>query len=424
MPGVATHAEKQTMKPKILIVTARRWFSAARLAMAFASEGCPVEIVCPSSHPVMLTRGIAARHSFYAFSPIRSLHSAIRKSLPALVVPTDELATHYLYRLYDRAPSINEGTSEFIRSLLQCSLGDPVSFAVLSSRAASLTAAQASGIPAVSSENLPDEAAIDRWLSLNPLPAVIKADGTSGGEGVSIVRTRTEAITAWRKLRAPLDLAHVIHKTGFERDLHHIVPWIMRSRRTVSIQPFISGRDANIAVACWKGELLGAISLDVLQTCRPKGPAALVELSQDEQMLTAARIIVKRLNLSGLCGFDFVTDDKSGRPYLVEINPRATQTCHLPYGAPRSLVPALVSRVEGTPLPSLNESRRRGIIALFPLAWQSGVSKEMLDSTHQDIPWEEPRLVKAGFAGKSKSFYQKYMHIRGRLQAQAFSWRE
>jgi hypothetical protein len=245
---------------------------------------------------------------------------------------------------------------------------------------------------------------------------VLKADGTSGGEGVKIIRTPAEAVKAWRKLHAPLDLARVIHKIGVERDLHQILPWILRRRRTVSIQPFISSRDANIAVACWKGELLGAISLDVLQTTRPRGPAALVELSQDDQMLAAARTMVKALNLSGLCGFDFVTDDKTGRTFLIEINARATQTCHLPYGAPRDLIPALVSKLEGRPLPNLNESRRRGIIALFPSAWQSAVSKEMLDSTHQDIPWEEPRLVEAGLAGKSKSFYEKYMHTRGRLR--------
>lgn len=409
-------AETTTMKPKILIITARRWFTAARLAMAFASSGCQVEIAGPSNHPVMLTRGIAARHSFYALNPIRSLHAAIRKSLPVLVVPADDLATNYLYRLYHQALSIDEGSSFFIRALLQRSLGDPESFPVLSSRTAFLAAAQSKGIPTLPTENLADQASLHRWLSVNPLPAVLKADGTSGGEGVKIVRTPAEAARAWRKLRAPLDIARVIHRTTVERDLHHIVPWILRRRRTVSIQPFISGRDANIAVACWKGELLGAISADVLQTSRPRGPAALVELSQDDQMLAAARTMVKALNLSGLCGFDFVSDDKTGRTFLIEINARATQTCHLPYGVPRDLIPALVSKLEGRALPNLNESRRRGIIALFPSAWQSGVPKEMLDSTHQDIPWEEPRLVEAGFAGKSKSLYEKYMHTRARLR--------
>lgn len=405
------------MRPKILLITTRRWFSAARLAMAFSAAGCQVEIACPAKHPVMLTRSIVARHCLRGLSPIRSLHSAIRKSLPDLVVPTDDVAAGYLHQLYQRAPYVDEASSTFIRSLLQRSLGDSESFPVLSSRTKFLTAAHAAGVPTLKSENISGSPALHRWLASNPLPAVLKADGTSGGEGVRIVCTPKEAVKAWHELRAPLGLVHVIKKAGFERDPHHIVPWIRRRRRTVSIQPFISGRDSNIAVACWKGEVLGAIPLDVLRTWRPKGPASLVELSQDDQMISAARAMVRRLGLSGLYGFDFITEDATGRAFLIEVNPRATQTCHLSCGVPRDLIPALVSASAGRPLPGLNEARKRAIISLFPLAWQSGVSKEMLDSTFQDIPWDEPLLVEAGFARNGKSFYEKCMQMWGRIHA-------
>jgi hypothetical protein len=409
--------ESPTMKPKILVVTTRRWFSAARLAMAFAAAECRVEIVCPSRHPVMLTRGVAARHPLRALSPVRSLHSAVHRSLPDLVVPTDDFAVAYLHRLYEGAPSIHEGSSLFIQTLLRRSLGDSASFLPLASRTKFLASASAEGIPTLPTQDVPDLPALHQWLSANALPAVLKADGTYGGEGVRIVRTEAEAVKAWRTLRAPLSFAHLVKKTGFERDSYHVIPWISRRRRTVSIQPFMHGRDSNIAVACWKGELLGAISFDVLRSWRPKGPAALVELSHNDQMLHAARTMVRKLNLSGLCGFDFLIDDVARRTTLLEINPRATQTCHLPYGVPRDLIGSLVSALAGRPLPGLNESRRRGIIALFPLAWQSGITREMLDSTHQDIPWEEPRLVEAGFAGNERSFYEKCVQVWARINA-------
>jgi hypothetical protein len=399
------------MKPRILLITTRRWFPAARLAMAFTAAGCRVEITCPRNHPALLTRGIALRHTFHALSPIRSLHATIRKSRPDLLIPTDEIATTYLYRLYLQASAIDEDTSPSVRSLLERSLGEAASFPVLSSRSAFLAIAQAEGIPTPPTHNVPDQQSLERWLNANPLPAVLKADGTSRGEGVKIVCTRKDALKEWRKLRAPFGLTHVIRKSGFESDTHYIVPWIKRQQRAVSIQPYISGQDSNIAVACWKGELLGAVSLDVLRSCRPKGPGALVELSHDDQMLKAVRALVRRLNLSGLCGFDFMTEDGTGRAYLIEINARATQTCHLPYGVPRDLITSLVSAVSGRPLPPLNEARKRGIIALFPLAWQCGVSRQMLDSTLQDVPWEEPRLVEAGFARKDKSFYSNSLHV-------------
>jgi hypothetical protein len=394
-----------TMKPRILLITTRRWFSAARLAMAFSAAGCRVDIVCPRNHPALLTRGIALRHPFNVLSPIRSLHSTICKSRPDLLIPTDEIAANYLYRLYEEVPGIEQATSPFVRELLERSLGEPASFHVLSSRTRFLAVAKAEGIPIPPTHDVPDQQSLERWLSANPLPAVLKADLTSRGEGVKIVCSRKEALDEWRKLRAPFGLAQVLRKSGFESDTHHILPWLKRRTRAVSIQPYISGQDSNIAVACWEGQLLGAISVDVLRACRPKGPGALVELSQGDQMLKTARTLVQRLNLSGLCGFDFVVEDGTGRAYLIEINARATQTCHLPYGVPRDLISSLVAALAGHPLPPVNEARKRGIIALFPLAWQAGVSKAMLDSTLQDIPWEEPRLVAAGFARNDKSFY-------------------
>lgn len=409
--------ENAQMNPKVLLITTRKWFSAARLAMAFSAAGCQVEIACSSRHPAMLTRGVVARYPLHALAPLRSIHSAIRKSRPRLVVASDEMAAEYLYRLYQDSEKFDASTAPFVRDLLERSLGDPAHFPVHSSRTAFLALAKAEGILTLSTQNVSTPSALDRWLSANGLPAVLKADGTSGGEGVKIVCTRRQAHAAWRRLRAPVDIARVLKKSGFESDLHHIVPWITRRPRSVCIQPFISGQDSNIAVACWKGEILGAISMDVLRAWRPNGPAALVELSQDDQMIKAARTMVRRLNLSGLCGFDFMTADGTGRAYLIEMNARATQTCHLPYGIPRDLITSLVSVLVGRPLPQVNEARKRGIISLFPLAWQAGVSKEMLDSTLQDVPWEEPRLVEAGLAVKQKSFYEKCLHMWGRINS-------
>jgi predicted ATP-grasp superfamily ATP-dependent carboligase len=45
-------------------------------------------------------------------------------------------------------------------------------------------------------------------------------------------------------------------------------------------------------------------------------------------MIAAARTIVKKLQLSGFHGYDFVLEDGTGRAYLIEINPRATQINH------------------------------------------------------------------------------------------------
>ncbi|MGC1363197.1 MAG: ATP-grasp domain-containing protein [Silvibacterium sp.] len=405
------------MKPKILVVTTRRWFSAARIAIAFSEAACEVEIVCPPKHPALLTSAVTVRHPFRAFRPLQSLHKAIIKAAPDLLVPTDDIAIKYLHRLYEMAPQIDEATGSQVRSLLERSLGDPREFALLSSRTDFLAAAQAEGVDVLPTVNIPNRKALDHWLAANPLPAVLKADGTSGGEGVAIVSTRRGAARAWRRLRAPIGLARVLKRAGFEHDAHHIIPWIRHHRRKVSIQPYIHGHDSNIAIACWKGEVLAAISMDVLSTWRQNGPAVLVQVLDEDHMLEIARKLARRFHLSGLCGFDFMTEYTTGRTYLLEINSRATQTCHLPYGIPCDLVPVLVSSLADRPPPEFREVRKRGIVSLFPLAWKAGISRETLASTYQDVPWQEPRLVRKGFAKRRHSVYETFLRTWKRVHS-------
>lgn len=411
-------SESFSLNPKVLIVTSRRWFSETRLAMAFASAGCAVEIVCPSRHPARLIHGVAARYPLRALSPVRSLHAAICKARPDLLIPTDVVSAAYARRLYNRAPMMDRDTGPFVRALLERSFGSPNQLSVLASRTGFLAAARSEGILTPPTQTLASRTALERWLHDNPLPAVMKADETASGEGVEIVCTYKEALKAWHRLRAPLGLRHFYMRPGLERPSHFFLPWIRRKPRTVSIQPFIPGRDATITVACWQGEILGSISLDVLRSSRPKGPAVLVELTHNDAMLRAARVMVRKFNLSGLCGFDFIIEHATDRTYLIEVNARATQTSHLPYGVPRDLIASLVSKLSGRALPTLNEARRRGIISLFPLAWQSGLTNEALASTLQDIPWEEPSLVEAGFTPERRSLIERFISLGGKADAQ------
>jgi hypothetical protein len=400
----------------VLVATGRCWFSAARLAMALAEAGCQVEMVCPFDHPASLTRAVSRYYAFSTLCPVRSLHVAIRKSVPDFVVAADDVVAIGLHHLYFKTAHLDDVESLHIRNLLRKSLGDPASFSTVSSKTRFLTMAREEGIPALPTEDVPTEDALRDWLSRHDVPVVLKADGTSGGEGVKIAHSQKSAIRAWRSLRAPVGIMRVMKQAVVARNLGHVIPWITRRQRTVSAQPFLHGYDLNIAASCWKGELLGAVCMEVLHPWRPNGPAALLRLSNNEEVMEAARAMIRRLGLSGLCGFDFMVEYKTGRTYLIEINARATQTCHLPLGIPRNPVPSLVAAMAGKPMIDPNPATRSETVALFPLAWQSGISKEILDSTYRDIPWEEPRLVKAGFAESEQSFYEKGVRILGRVR--------
>ena len=75
------------MKPKILLATTCRWYSAARLAMAFAEIGWSVEMVGPAGHPATKTKALQRRYGFRGLGPAASFLAAIHQAQPDLIVP-------------------------------------------------------------------------------------------------------------------------------------------------------------------------------------------------------------------------------------------------------------------------------------------------------------------------------------------------
>jgi hypothetical protein len=101
------------------------------------------------------------------------------------------------------------------------------------------------------------------------------------------------------------------------------------------------------------------------------------------------------LKLSGLYGFDFMIEDESEDAYLIEMNPRATQTCHLPLGPGRNLAAALRSAVCDEAVREAPGVTDKDTIALFPQEWERDPASAYLSTAYHDVPWEEPELVRA-----------------------------
>jgi hypothetical protein len=112
-------------------------------------------------------------------------------------------------------------------------------------------------------------------------------------------------------------------------------------------------------------------------------------------MAVAVEKIVRRLNLSGFHGFDFMLETGSQDAYLIEINPRATQVGHLRLGSGRDLPAALQATVSGTVVQEDSKLTENPTITLFPQEWLRNPASPFLRSSYHDVPWEEPGLVRA-----------------------------
>ena len=109
-------------------------------------------------------------------------------------------------------------------------------------------------------------------------------------------------------------------------------------------------------------------------------------------MSQAVERLVRQLNLSGLCGFDFIEDSIDGSIHLIDFNPRATQTCCLLSYEGAQPVLSLAAQLRGLPPPIANRfDAKHGPIALFP-HW-IGKHSEYADI---DPPLESTELVRIG----------------------------
>jgi hypothetical protein len=393
------------MATRILLATTVRWVATARLAASFVRTGCEVDVVCPRGHPVTKTLAASRIHRYHAFAPLRSLLAAVRVAAPDLVVPCDDLATAHLHELHRR---LAHAAAAGVRALIERSLGAPSGFPVARARARLIALAHQVGVRAPLTAVARTEVELRDWLRTNGYPAVLKTDGSYGGKGVRVVRTVTEALHGWRELSSPPSPPRAIKRAVVNHDLNYLPRCLARVRPVVNVQHHIRGQEANATVACWHGTVLASVVARVLHTLDEYGPASVVEVIDDPDISAAVGKVVGLVGLSGLAGFDFVIDEDTGHPYLIEMNPRATQICHLPLGAGRDLPASLRAALSGERLREAPRVTDRDLIAFFPQEWLRDPASPFLKTAYHDVPWDQPDLVR--------------VCVRDRLVDKAWSW--
>ena len=148
-----------------------------------------------------------------------------------------------------------------------------------------------------------------------------------------------------------------------------------------------------ILAACDHGKVTGAICVEVHAARGEHGPATIAGVVRNPKMLNAAAKIVKRLSLSGFVGFDFMIESDTGSAFLIEMNPRATQTGHLAFGEDRDHVSAFSRSIVGLAAASRLPVSERSTIAFFPAAWHSDPGGSWRREACHDVSWEHPILL-------------------------------
>ena len=125
------------------------------------------------------------------------------------------------------------------------------------------------------------------------------------------------------------------------------------------IQQFIHGKTTCTLELCQAGKVLGEVMYQGIRTMpRTGGTTVFRESVADPACSVAVERIVEHLKYEGLCGFDFILDEATGRPFLVDGNCRITPAATMAYHGGCDLIEAWIRVADGQPSEPLPIPRR------------------------------------------------------------------
>jgi hypothetical protein len=373
-------------QPGVLVAASLSWPLSARLAARLVHFGCRVSAICPKGHVLREVSGLGLVFSYRPLGSLASLELALERAAPDFVIPCDDRVVAQLHELHERRPRL--------RPLIERSLGSATEYAIVGSRPRLLAMAGDLEIRAPKTHEVGSEDAVRAWFRAEPSAAVLKRDGTWGGDGVEVVRSERDAIAAYRRLARRPSMGFALKRLLVNRDPLSLWTWRRRVAPTISIQRFIAGRPANAMLACWRGELLGIVTVEVLTSQGATGAGIVVRLVENEEITRAAQLLSKRMSLTGFVGLDFMIDEVTGAPYLIEMNPRCTQLGHLCLPGKGELAGMFYAKMSGRPAPQPEFPIEQDVISFFPQALLCAPHGLATYGSHLDVPWDDSRLIR------------------------------
>ncbi len=380
-------------KPVVLLAAAERWTSTARLALSLRSLGCDPMLVGPGDHPAVICGAVSRHFRYDPLRPLSSLHQALHSSHAAAVLPADETVTCQLGELWERMKPGNGRERDVLQGLLERSLGAPEKLRETGSRMPLQRAAEAEGVATPETLEIRKASELSDAMKRLGAPMVLKADASSGGRGVCVVRTLDEAERAWRRFAMPPRMTRAMMRGILRRDWNHMRPAMLGQRRGVTAQRLVRGVERTAMAVAHDGELLAVESFEVVQTWKLHGPSSVLRRVQDPRTDASIRALVRRLQITGFSGFDFIVDAANGKPLLLERNARPTQLAHLSFGSGRDVAAAYVRAIVGREVEDRAAATGRNLIALFPHELQRDPESPVLQDALHDVPWESQALI-------------------------------
>lgn len=360
----------------------------ARLPRALAKAGFRVHALCRPDDPLAATRflervfplaTVTALHRFE-----QSLASVMDACRPDLVVASDERAVACLQALVRRA---ERGACRWlgprhIRTLIG-SLGRSDRFDAMLMKSETQALARRLGIAT------PDGTTVDTVEAALAVadrlgwPVYLKQSFGWAGLGVVACGDAATLAAAMAHVvkRRPSTARRLVRRL-LDRDWYPLAT-------AVDVQAAVDGVPAMVAAVAVAGRMLAAFSGAVVRSRSPNGPSSVVEINSHPAMEAMAQRMIAAMGITGFVGFDFIVEHATGRPILLECNPRPIQISHLGDRIGVDLAEALAGALAGRPTRDVHAEQTMDV-ALFPHGRGHASNGVVLD-----VPSDDARLIGA-----------------------------
>jgi hypothetical protein len=367
--------------PALLLVTAGRWFSSARMPCALAKAGFEPSLLAPrgslAERSALLSKVGHLPESNDLPQWVFAFAAIVKATSPQLVIPCDDPALRFLQMLVLTPPEgLNPALQSQLASLIRNSLGDPAHYRDNLDKTLLPEAAEALGVPVPSYAIVAEANEIQAFAGRNGFPVVLKGDDSSSARGPAICADAAQASRSFGELK----------RAGAGR---------------VLVQAYVAGPARVYPAVAWNGALLaGYAQTRHVAEAEPPSVPVVSRCYPSPELRALAVKLAAGFGINGFFAPEFIEDTRTGQAYLLGINRRIVGGSHRGAAMNADHWAALNAALEGSPSRTRSDldAGEEHIAVDFPQEWLRDPQSRWLREYPVDVPWDDPKLVEAMLA--------------------------
>ncbi len=371
----------------LLASTATHALAQARMSRCLAMAGFEVSVLAPKGSLAENSRFVnRIGHLPESATQVQWIHAfaaMVKATAPALVLPCDDTTFRLMQSLVYAPPrNLQPALQRELALRVTASLGAPAFYRTSVDKTLLSSAAAALGVRVPSHVVVENPHEAEAFAAAHGYPVVVKRGQSTAGEGVAICSSAPELAQAFTTLRRP-------DPTGLsEAYARHLI-----------VQAHIPGRIQYYAGVAWKGALISGMAVEKVAGV-PKGPSTVSRYFRSDVLRDFSARLAQGFGMTGIIAPEFAIHERTGEPYMLELNRRMTHGTHRGAAMNVDGCAALFAAVSGTPAttrPDLDEGEEH-LCVHFPSEWLRDPESRWLREHPVDVPWDEPELMEAMLA--------------------------